>query len=329
MQSKKRFFGLLVRGMGMGAADVVPGVSGGTIAFITGIYEELLETISGINFGLIKTWRKEGFKAMWKALNGNFLLALLLGIVIAIFSLAQLLEYLLANHTIVLWAFFFGLILASIWLVGKTVENWNYRSVLGVIFGTVLAYVITIMTPAEGTDNLLYIFLCGSLAICAMILPGISGSFILLLLGAYTTILGSVSGLLDALKAKQWEIVTDNGLTLLVFMAGCLFGLITFSKLLNFLFKKSKSFIIAVLTGFLIGSLNKVWPWKMTTKSIIDRHGELKPVVQENILPQDFTLMTDSPNHLVYAVLAAFSGLALVILIEYLGRRFKKDSPPA
>ena len=325
MPNKKRFLGLLLRGVGMGAADVVPGVSGGTIAFITGIYEELLETISNLNFGLLKTWRKEGFKAMWKAMNGTFLLAIFTGVILSILSLAQLLEYLLEHHPIVLWSFFFGLIIASVWLVGKTVENWNYKSILGVVFGTVLAFVITIMTPAEGTDNLLYIFLCGSLAICAMILPGISGSFILLLLGAYTTILGSVSGLIDALKAKEWAVVTDSGLTLGIFMLGCLFGLIAFSKLLNFLFKKSKSFIIAVLTGFLIGSLNKIWPWKITTQSIVDRHGELKPVVQENVLPQDFTLITGEQNHFIFALIAMLGGLGIVLLIEYLGNRMKSN----
>ncbi|MEO9532643.1 MAG: DUF368 domain-containing protein [Crocinitomicaceae bacterium] len=321
-KTKKSFLGLVARGLGMGAADVVPGVSGGTIAFITGIYEEFLATISGLKFSLFRTWKQEGFKAMWEQINGRFLIAIFLGIGISIVSLAKLLTYLLDTQEVLLWSFFFGLILASIWLVGKTVEKWNLQNILGLAIGAIVAFTITILSPSTGSESLLYIFLCGSLAICAMILPGISGSFILLLLGAYTTVLGSITGILDGLKIKDWDVVMSNGLTVVVFMIGCVIGLISFSRFLNYLFKKSKNLIIAVLTGFLVGSLNKIWPWKETTEWRIDRHGEKVAVVQQNISPSKFETLFGN-SQLLYAVLLALAGLVLIITLEYFGNKKK------
>jgi putative membrane protein len=318
-KTKKSFLGLVARGLGMGAADVVPGVSGGTIAFITGIYEEFLATISGLKFSLFKTWKNEGFKAMWEQINGRFLIALFLGIGISILSLAKLLDHLLETQAVLLWSFFFGLILASIWLVGKTVEKWNLQNILGLIGGAAIAFIITILAPSAGNESLLYIFLCGMLAICAMILPGISGSFILLLLGAYTTILGSITGVLDGVKIKDWAAVAENGLIVFIFICGCIIGLISFSRLLNYLFKKSKNFIIAILTGFLIGSLNKIWPWKETTQWGIDRHGEKVAVVQKNISPTNFDHLFGE-SQLVLAILLTFAGLALIFCLAYFGK---------
>jgi putative membrane protein len=327
-KNKKSPFGIVLRGLAMGAADVVPGVSGGTIAFITGIYEELLETISNLNFGLLKTWKNDGFKAMWTAGNFNFLLALFTGILISIASLAIFIEFLLATYPIQLWAFFFGLILASIWLVGRTVEKWNLKNVLGLIGGTLLAYYITTMAPSAESSNLLYILLCGSIAICAMILPGISGSFILILLGAYTIVLGAVSGILKAIKASDWTAVMDNGAIIAVFAAGCLIGLISFAKLLNWLFKKSQNLIIAILTGFLIGSLNKIWPWKETISYFVKHKGEvneeLVPLVQKNISPAQYNELMQEPSHIAAAIVFALLGLTLIVAIDQLGKRFAK-----
>ena len=181
-ENKKSFFGLMARGLGMGTADAIPGVSGGTIAFITGIYEELVETISGLKITLLKTWRKDGFKAMWTEMNGRFLLPLFIGIFVAFVSFAKIMKYLLAEHAVLTWSFFFGLILASVWLMGKSIEKINAPNIIGFVVGTAVAFIITVITPAGESENLGYIFLCGALAICAMILPGISGSFILILL---------------------------------------------------------------------------------------------------------------------------------------------------
>jgi putative membrane protein len=318
-KTNKSFLGLVARGLGMGAADVVPGVSGGTIAFITGIYEEFLETISNLNLGLFKTWKKEGFKAMWTALNGNFLIAIFIGIFISIISLAKLLSYLLEYHAVLLWSFFFGLIIASVWLVGKTVAKWNAKTITALIIGAIAAFIITLLTPTTGSENLFYIFICGSLAICAMILPGISGSFILLLLGAYTTVLGSLTGMLDSVKEKAWDVFVGHFSIIAVFMAGCVFGLIAFSKVLNYAFKHARNVTIAILTGFLIGSLNKIWPWKITTEWRVNSHGIQVPKIQENVLPNTFTELLNEPNQLIYAIVLAITGFSLIVILERFG----------
>ncbi|MFT5822137.1 MAG: putative membrane protein [Crocinitomix sp.] len=338
-KEKKSFLGIALRGIGMGAADVVPGVSGGTIAFITGIYEELLETISGLKLGLIKTWRKEGFMAMWREGNFRFLFALFTGILISIASLAVLIKYLLATFPIHLWAFFFGLIIASVWLVGKSVKQWNVRNIAGVVVGTVAAYFITTISPSQESNHLFYIFICGSIAICAMILPGISGSFILLLLGAYTTVLGAVSGLIDALKASNWDLVFSNGLMLCVFMLGCLIGLISFSRILNWLFKKAHDFTVAILTGFLIGSLNKIWPWKRILETFTKHEGEanqeIVPLVEQNIFPGAYPAFAEKYNllkgtsipeesFLGLSIALAILGIAVIVVLDIVGKPKKQ-----
>lgn len=324
-ESKKSFLGLYTRGLAMGVADVIPGVSGGTIAFITGIYEELLETISKLKFGLLKTWKTDGFKAMWKEANFSFLFSLLAGIFTSIASLAILIEYLLARYPIQIWSFFFGLILASVWLMGKTVKKWNFANVIGLIAGTVFAYWVTIIAPTEGSESLLYIFICGSIAICAMILPGISGSFILLLLGAYFTVLGSLSNLFSAIKDGNWDMFFINASILVVFAFGCLVGIISFSKLLNWLFKKAHDLTIAILTGFLVGSLNKIWPWKEVLEYRIKHAGEpneeLVPVVEKNISPNSFVTINGEHNYLLAASLFAIVGIILIILLDRVGNK--------
>jgi putative membrane protein len=327
MSTKKSFFGIAARGIAMGAADVVPGVSGGTIAFITGIYEELLETISKLNFGLFKTWKKDGFKAMWNQGNFSFLAALFTGIAISIISLAVFIEFLLEHYPIQLWSFFFGLILASVWLVGKSIKKWDVTKIIALILGSIAAFYITTISPTAGSESLFYIFICGSIAICAMILPGISGSFILLLLGAYTTVLGAVSNMVSALKISDWTTVGTSALLLSVFILGCLAGLISFSKLLNWLFKKAHDITIAILTGFLIGSLNKIWPWKETISSFIKHPGEaneeIVPLVQKNIAPSNYETLFNQSSYLLYGILLAIFGIFIIILLDKVGRRNK------
>ena len=237
----------------MGAADVVPGVSGGTIAFISGIYEELLETINSVNFGVLKTLKNNGIKTAWKSINGNFIVTLFLGIGISIASLAKLISYLLEAHPILIWSFFFGLVLASIVYVGKQVRSWNAGAIVSLTIGTGVAFWITILPPLSSSNELWFIFVSGMIAICAMILPGISGSFILLLMGSYQTVL-------EAVKDK-------NLLTIGVFIFGAVIGLLSFSRVLKWMFSKYHDFTIAILTGFLIGSLNKLWPWKSNTRT--------------------------------------------------------------
>ena len=304
----------------MGAADVVPGVSGGTIAFISGIYEELLETINSVNFGVLKTLKNNGIKTAWKSINGNFIVTLFLGIGISIASLAKLISYLLEAHPILIWSFFFGLVLASIVYVGKQVRSWNAGAMVSLIIGTGLAFWITILPPLSSSNELWFIFVSGMIAICAMILPGISGSFILLLMGSYKTVL-------EALKDKEL-------LTIGMFMAGAVIGLLSFSRVLKWMFAKYHDLTIAILTGFLIGSLNKLWPWKETISIRVNSHDEVVPFMQENVLPIDYTTFgLDEINEIVYfsaepqtilAIGFCILGAAIIFGMEIVSKKMKK-----
>jgi len=298
MRTLKDYLILSLKGVAMGAADVVPGVSGGTIAFITGIYEELLNTINAVNLDALKKLKTEGLKGFWQHINGNFIVALFLGIGISIASLAKLITYLMANQAVLLWSFFFGLIIASIYLVGKKIAKWDISKIIGLIIGSGVAFYITLLPPMENPDALWYVCLSGAIAICAMILPGISGSFILLLLGSYQLILTSIK---------------DLKLTIIaVFGAGCIVGLLSFSRLLSWMFKKYHDLTIAILTGFLVGSLNKIWPWKLTISNRTNSHGEVVPFMQENVLPADFI----GEANITLSIVMAIIGLGLILILE-------------
>ncbi len=297
-RSVKDYAVLLLKGIGMGAADVVPGVSGGTIAFIVGIYDELIDSIKSINMHSLKLLFTGKIAAFWKAINANFLLSLLFGIAISILSLAKLITYLLVNEPVLVWAFFFGLVLASTWFVSKDIKEWNWKTILGFIAGAVVAYYITIATPAETSTNLFFIFLCGAIAICAMILPGISGSFILVLLGKYFYIMEAVNKL--------------DFIVLGVFAFGALLGITSFSRVLSYALKHFRNITLSVLTGFMLGSLNKVWPWKEVVETYTDTHGEVKPLVENNILPNEY---------LVEGIILMVVGFALVYVLEKLSAK--------
>ncbi|MDT8412640.1 MAG: DUF368 domain-containing protein [Vicingaceae bacterium] len=299
----KDYIFIVLKGIAMGAADVVPGVSGGTIAFISGIYEELLETISSFNLQALKVLTNQGIKPFWKHINGSFIATLFLGIAVSIISLAKLITYLLQAHPVLLWGFFFGLIVASVFLVGKKVAEWKLSRVLAIIVGTVIAYFITILNPMENPDTLWFVFISGAIAICAMILPGISGSFILLLLGSYELILSSI---------KDFKITT-----ILTFGVGCVVGLLSFSKFLNWLFKKYHDITIAILTGFLVGSLNKIWPWKEALSSRENSKGEIVPFIETNVLPSQFH---EEPQ-IMGVIILALIGFGLIFGLEKLAKK--------
>lgn len=300
-RSIKDYLVITLKGMAMGAADVVPGVSGGTIAFISGIYEELLGSIASINFDLLKTLKNEGFASAWKKVNGNFLLALFIGIFISIVSLAKIIKWLLENEPILLWSFFFGLILASILFIGKQIKKWDFKSILFLIVGAVLAFYITTLNPMVSEHSSpWFMFLAGALAICAMILPGISGAFILVLLGAYKPIL-------EAVNNRDFKVIAIVGL-------GAIVGLLSFSKLLKWMFKNYKDIILAVLTGFIIGSLNKIWPWKETISWRMNSKGIEVPFKQDSVSP--FTYNGDS--QILIAILMVVVGFGLILLLEKL-----------
>ncbi len=287
----------------MGAADVVPGVSGGTIAFISGIYEELLTSISSFNLGLIGVLRKEGIKAVWNKVNGNFLLALFIGIAISIVSLAKAIKWLLENEPVLLWSFFFGLVLASIIYIAKQITSWNGVTILYSILGIAFGYAITVIPSVSSQEaNLLFLFFAGAIASCAMILPGISGSYILLLMGAYATVMTAV---------------TDRDLVVIAVVAvGVIVGLLSFSRVLKWLFSKYKNIMLAALMGIMIGSINKIWPWKETVTTYTDRHGEVKPLLEKSILPGSY----EGDPQIMMAVVLAVAGFALIFLLERLAR---------
>ncbi|QIA09186.1 DUF368 domain-containing protein [Draconibacterium halophilum] len=309
-RSAKDYLTLVLKGMGMGAADVVPGVSGGTIAFITGIYEELINSIKSINLTAIKLLFSFKLAEFWNAINGTFLISVFIGVGISVFSLAKGLEYLLHHYPILVWSFFFGLIVASAIYVARSIKRWKADTIIGGIAGIIIAYLITVITPAEANTSYWFIFLSGAIAICAMILPGISGSFILVLLGMYKFILSAVGDV--------------NIAVILTFLVGAAVGIIAFSNVLSWLLKKYHNTTIAVLAGFMVGSLNKVWPWKEVTQTIIDRHGELKPIAERNILPGTYEQITGHEAWLPGAILLAIAGFALIFVVEGIGKKLKK-----
>lgn len=283
----------------MGAADVVPGVSGGTIAFISGIYEELIRSINQVNLQLFRTWKEEGFAAMWRSVNGSFLLALLTGIGISIITLAKVIRHLLETQPILIWSFFFGLVLASIFYVGKQIYKWRLMTFVFLLSGALVAYYITTLTPQTAQVSWPYVFFSGALAICAMILPGISGSFILLLLGMYKPVLDAIH---------------ERNLGLLIVLAlGAVTGLLSFSRLLKWLFDNYANLTLAMLTGFIIGSLNKIWPWKKVLESEFI-NGKEKILSEKSISPWAY----EGDNQLVPALVCAAVGIVFIVFLEKL-----------
>ena len=295
----KDYFVIMLKGLAMGAADVVPGVSGGTIAFISGIYEELLTSISAVSFKSLKLLKSEGVKSFWKAINGNFLISLAVGIGISILSLVKLISWLLENKPILLWSFFFGLVLASILYIGKQITQWKFLTVFLLILSAFVAYWITTLEPLVSEDTSpIYLFFAGALAICAMILPGISGAFILVLLGAYKSFL-------EAVDNKDVKLIAIIG-------AGAIVGLLTFSRILKWLFVHYKNMTLAILTGFVLGSLNKIWPWKETLTWRMNSHGLQVPVNERSVSP--FTFQGDP--QLLYAIILSIVGFFSILILE-------------
>ena len=281
----------------MGAADIVPGVSGGTIAFISGIYEELLKSISSINFKIFGLIKDKDIQSAWNKINGNFLFSIFSGILISVFSLSRTITFLIGSYPILVWSFFFGLILSSSLIIGRTVKNWNFQKIISFIIGVFIAYGITRLSPVGNPESIFYIFLSGAIAICAMVLPGISGSFILLLMGSYTLIL-------KALNEFDFLVIT-------VFIFGCLTGLLSFARLLNQLFKSYRDLTIAMLTGFLFGSIDKVWPWKIVVLTRVNSSGEIVPFIEKSIMPFYF----EGDPKILFALILAIFGFGIVYIL--------------
>ncbi|WP_417775829.1 DUF368 domain-containing protein [Stutzerimonas xanthomarina] len=297
---------LYVKGMAMGAADVVPGVSGGTVAFITGIYDELLRSIGAVPNAIPALLRGRIAEA-WRIANATFLLVLFAGILTSVLSLAKLITYLLEQHPIPVWSFFFGLILVSVHLISKEIQHRNLSRLISLCLGIGFAYWITVAAPVQWSASSVSLFFAGAIAICAMILPGISGSFILVLLGLYPVVLGAVKAL-------------DLGV-MLTFAAGCLVGLLSFARVLSWVLLRWRDLTLAFLTGLMLGSLNKVWPWKETLTWRTNSHGEPVPLLEQNLLPGAYGDLTGQDPQLLLAILLAVAGIALVLGLEWFAGR--------
>jgi len=320
---QRRFLDYLIvafKGVAMGAADVVPGVSGGTIAFISGIYEELIESIDKVNLGVLKVWKQQGFKTAWKSINGSFLLALFSGIAISILSLAKLIKWLLHNEPVLLWSFFFGLVLASILYIAKQIKGWSPKIIIAIIATSALSFYITLAEPFASPDSPFYLLFCGFIAIIAMILPGVSGAFILLILGAYQTAIDTINNLRDGVLTGNMDLFKDALLKFVLLAVGAVVGLKVFSKALNWMFKHHKNLTLAILTGFMIGSLNKIWPWKKILKTRINSEGQEVTLLDQSILPTSY----QGDNQLVLAIFFIVIGFAAILILERLGSQKNK-----
>mgnify|MGYP006304496687 CR=1 FL=1 len=300
----------LLKGAAMGAADVVPGVSGGTIALITGIYEELVDSIKSINAQAVKLLFKDGVNSFWQHINGWFLVSVFAGVFLSVFSLAKILETLLSTYHVMVWSFFFGLIIASAITILKKIKKWELSKVIAVIAGTIVAYFVTVLTPAQTPETWWFVMFSGALAICAMILPGISGAFILLLLGKYAYIIGAISQLDITIIA--------------IFGVGAIIGILSFSNLLSYLLHRFHDITISVLAGFMIGSLNKVWPWKETVETYINRHEEVVPLVEKNVGPHAYEQISGSPSFFFFFNLFAIIGFMVIWGFEFFAKRLTK-----
>ena len=316
-RSFKQSLLITLKGIAMGAADVVPGVSGGTIAFISGIYQELISTIHSLDFGIFKSLKKEGFKTVWQRYNLGFLAALFTGISISVLSLAKLITMLLGAYPILVWSFFFGLVLASIIYIAKQITRYSPKEIIALIIAALLSYSVTLAQPIADTESIWFLFLAGFIAIIAMILPGISGAFILLLIGGYTIVIGAINQLTEALSTFNWSSLGNALLKIGVFAVGAIAGLKVFSGVLNWMFKNHKNTTLAVLTGFMIGALNKIWPWKEVLQYRKNSHGDKIPFLEKSIFPDSF----QGDPKVLEAILFMLAGFMIIFLMEYIANK--------
>lgn len=304
----KDYLIIALKGMCMGAADIVPGVSGGTVALITGVYEELLESLKKLTPAALLNL-KDGIPAFWSAINGNFLLALFAGILLSIKTLAGGVSWALDNHPLLVWGAFSGLISASLFVIGRKQGRWAWTQILLFLLGAAFVVGIAEARPSEVGDAWWIVFMGGFIAICAMILPGISGSFILLLLGLYTVVLKMIE--------------TLDFLNLGILALGCISGLLVFSRFLSWLLTNWYKNTLAVMLGFLLGSLYVTWPWKQVLETFVDRHGETVPLLQQNVLPHTYELVENTSSQLTAVLISVVLGALLVLIVEFFSSKYE------
>lgn len=313
MLTKIKFYTLFVlKGMGMGAANVIPGVSGGTIALITGIFERIINALKSFDGKAISLLFKGRFKEFFDYVDFYFLVAVFSGMVISIVSLARVFEYLFSNYPVYIWSFFFGLILASVYFVGKTVGKWKLSVVINFIVGSAVALWLSFLNPATQNDSFVYLVICGVVAICSMILPGLSGSFVLMLMGNYELVM------INAVNDINLKVIFPVGI-------GAVVGLVAFSHFLSWIFKKFKDETISILTGFILGSLSIIWPWK----NAIYRFDELGAPVLKNgkqmvqgyklAFPQEFN------SEVIFAIILILIGILIIAFMEKYSGKVEKS----
>jgi putative membrane protein len=303
---------IFIRGVAMGAADIVPGVSGGTVAFITGIYFRLLQAINAVPGAVVHKLLRGQLRLFWHTVDGAFLACLLTGILASVLTLASVISYALVQYPVMIWSFFFGLIVASVLHVGRQVTDYRLLLILPLVIGIIVAWWVTTLSASAVAPSGIAFFWAGALAICAMILPGISGSFILVMIGMYTPVLVAIKSM-------------DIGI-LLLFMAGCVVGLLSVARLITWAFHHFHDMVLAVLTGFMIGALNKVWPWKHVLSWRTNSAGEQVPLNEISISPFSFADLTGHDPQIAIAFAIAMSGFGLVLLIEWINYRNQKKS---
>jgi len=312
MRRFSQYLILFFKGLAMGAADVVPGVSGGTIAFVSGIYIELIDTIKSVNIQALRVLKSQGLAAAWRHINGNFLVVLLSGILTSLFSLAVVMQFLLAEHPLPLWSFFVGLIVGSVIYLLRQYRFAHWREYLLFVTGIAIAWGISVAPSVQLEGTLATMFFAGSIALCAMILPGISGSFILMLLGLYPVFIGAIAEL-------QLDI-------LMVFGLGGIVGLAVFSRVLSWLLAHYEVPVIAMMCGFLVGSLNIIWPWKQVLESVVSHSGKTIVLSAQNLWPSQYTQLVGMDAQTLLSVTAMLAGLILVLGLEYVGSRYQDNS---
>ncbi|MGS2726329.1 DUF368 domain-containing protein [Psychroserpens sp. BH13MA-6] len=329
---KDRIF-LIIKGLGMGAANKVPGVSGGVVAFVAGFYEEFIYSLQRVNKTALKLLFNGRFKSFYRYINGKFLGLLFFGMIVSYFSVSKILDYFLKNHELYVWSLFFGMIIGSIYYINKDFHDWNYKSILSLTVGILLGIGISFLDPATENDHLLFVFFCGIISVSGMTLPGFSGSFILILLGNYVLLLvDSVNALYDTFSeifSGDFSFIHNElRMRLLkvlgVFTLGSVTGLVTFSHVLNYVLKHYKSITTASIIGFIIGSLGVVWPWKTTIYKTLSDGQLLLDSRGEKIISNYERFLPEWQSQTQIAIGFIILGILIVLALEWYGQRTNK-----
>ena len=328
-----KFF-LVLKGLGMGAANKVPGVSGGVVAFVAGFYEEFIFSLQRVNGKAFKLLINGRFKSFYRYINGRFLFLLLFGMVVSYFSISKLLDYLIENYELYVWSVFFGMIIGSIYYISKDFKDWRYHTYLSLVIGTLIGLGISFLDPAKQNDNLFFVFFCGIISVSGMTLPGFSGSFILILLINYVLLLvDSVNALYDTFRdmlVGDFSFLYNHERihmlkVLAVFTIGSLVGLVTFSHILNYILKHYKSITISSIIGFIIGSLGVVWPWKKTIYKVDEFGNFLKDTNGIKVVENYKRYLPDFNHETFVAIVFIVVGILIVLALEWYGQKTRKE----